>query len=336
MNANGGAPTVSIVLPTLNERAYIRDCLDSLLAQDHPEIVEILVIDGGSTDGTRDIVECVADERVRLVDNPRVSAAAAMNVGLAAASGDIICRADAHTLYAVDYVRRCVEVLEETGAENVGGRMRAVGTTSFGRAVAAVTSSPFGVGPGKFHFSQKREEVDTVYLGCWHRSYLEHIGGWDEDKLQWAAEDQELNFRLRERGGRIILDPSIRSSYFPRESAEALRRQYFNYGVAKASTLAKHGTLPTLRPLAPAALVMATALLAVLRRPRLAGLVVGAHAAAAAAVAYDLGDDPGVAPHRAFAAIEICHWSYGAGFWAGIGRLLRGRTFDPRPRGGRR
>src|SRR4051794_35106873 len=125
--------SVTIVLPTLNERATMRDCLDSLLAQDWPNVVEILVVDGGSTDGTRDLA-ADSGEPVRVVDNPRVTAAAAMNIGLAEAKGDIVVRADAHTLYGRDYVRRCVEALVDTGADNVGGLMRPVGTTNFGRA----------------------------------------------------------------------------------------------------------------------------------------------------------------------------------------------------------
>jgi glycosyltransferase involved in cell wall biosynthesis len=325
---------VSIVLPTLNERTFIRDCLDSLLAQDHSDITEILVVDGGSTDGTREIVDGVGPP-VRLVDNPRVTAAAAMNIGLGEAKGEIVCRADAHTLYDPTYIRRCVEVLEETGADNVGGPMRAIGTTSFGRAVAAVTSSPFGVGPGKFHYSRRREEVDTVYLGCWRRETLEGLDGWDESRLQWAAEDQELNLRLRQRGGRVLLDPTIESAYFPRETPRSLRRQYFNYGVAKASTLAKHRTLPTWRPLAPAALVAATVAGAVFGRGAARVAVPVVHALACAGAAAKVSDNPGVAPHRAFAVLQICHWSYGAGFWSGVTRIVRKRGFVTRPGGHR-
>lgn len=327
-------PKVTVILPTLNERRFIRDCLDSLLAQDYAGLCEILVCDGGSTDGTRDIAK-LAPVPVRLLDNPRVTAAAAMNVGIEAASGDVICRADAHTLYAPDYVRRCVEVLVETGADNVGGRMVPVGTTSFGRAVAAVTSSPFGVGPGRFHYASTRTEVDTVYLGCWWRTTLVDLGGYDERALQWAAEDQELNYRLRRRNGRIVLDPSISSWYFPRETPEALARQYWNYGMAKASTLAKHRALPTWRPLAPAALVLAAVLGLVAGRGWRRVAVPGVHLAAVGIAGLRIGRQPGVAPHRAAATLAICHWSYGAGFWAGVGRILRGRRFDTRPEGHR-
>jgi succinoglycan biosynthesis protein ExoA len=324
------APTVSVILPTLDEQAFLRDCLDSLRAQDYSNIVEILVVDGGSTDETRAIATGVSGS-VRVLDNPLTSAAAAMNVGLAAAVGDVIVRADAHTLYESDYVSRCVGILLETGADNVGGPMNPVGTTSFARAVAAVTSSPIGVGPGRFHYSRRREEVDTVYLGCWFRGTLEALGGYDESRLQWAAEDQELNFRLREQGGRVILDPEIRSVYFPRATPRALFRQYFNYGIAKASTLAKHGGLPTWRPLAPASLVAISAI-AALAGGRYRRLMVPAtHAAVCGAVGLSLGRDPGVAPHRAFGAIEICHWAYGFGFWTGVARIVTGEGFESKP-----
>lgn len=329
-----GTSTVSVVLPTLNERPYIRDCLDSLLAQDHPAIVEILVCDGGSTDGTRAIV-ADAPPPVRLVENPGVTAAAGMNAGIAAATGDVICRADAHSLYAADYVRRCVEVLEETGAGNVGGPMVAVGTTAFGRAVAAVTSSPLGVGPGRFHYSTQREDVDTVYLGAWRRSTLEALGGYDVEHLQWAAEDHELNFRTTAGGGRIVLDPSIRSVYFPRATVRGLARQYRNYGLGKVSTLAKHRRLPTWRPLAPAALVGLTAAGLLSRRGWRRVAVPVVHGGVVAAGALRIGQGKGVSPWRAFLAIETCHWSYGVGVLAGIGRVLTGRGFDTRPTGHR-
>lgn len=327
-------PTVSMVLPALNERMWLRDCLGTLLAQDYADIIEILVVDGGSTDGTRDIADRL-DPLVRVIDNPRVTAAAAMNIGIAESKGDVVCRFDAHAIFAPDYVRRCVEVLMETGAANVGGPMRAVGTTSFGRAVAAATSSRFGIGPGRFHYATARQDVDTVWLGCWWRYTLDAVGGYDEERLQWAAEDQELNLRLRQRGGRVVLDPGIRSSYFPRETPKGLARQYFNYGLAKASTLKKHRTLPSWRPLVPAALVAAAVAAGACGRGWRRVAIPAVHAAACGVAAVKPARNPGVAPHRVFTAFEICHWSYGAGFWAGIWRVLRGDDFDTRPQGHR-
>jgi hypothetical protein len=213
--------------------------------------------------------------------------------------------------------------------------MTPVGTTRFGRAVAAVTSSPLGVGPGRFHYADRRTDVDTVYLGCWLRSTLKDLGGYDDEHLQWGAEDHELNWRITAGGGRIVLDPSIRSWYFPRETPRALARQYANYGTGKASTLAKHASLPSWRPLAPAALVATTAAALVSQRGWRRLAVPAVHCAAVAALAVRLGRQPGVAPHRAFVATEICHWSYGYGFWRGVARLARGRPFESRPRGHR-
>ena len=330
--------TVSVVLPTRNERGFIRDCLDSLLAQDYPNIVEVLVVDGGSDDGTPDLATA-SGPRIRVFDNPGVTAASAMNLGIDAAVGEIVVRADAHTLYAPDYVSRCVELLAGRVGVVVGGPMRAVGTTSFGRAVAAVTSSPVGVGPGRFHYAGQAQEVETVYLGAYRPATVTDVGGYDQTDLQWAAEDQELNYRIRRAGGTIWLDPSIRSVYFPRSSPRALWRQYRNYGMCKASTLNKHRTLPYWRPLAPALLV-AAAVAAVggalgLRRPTVALALPAAYAAGASVMAVRLSREPGVQAGRALGALVICHWSYGIGFWAGIGRIVRGRPFDARPRGPR-
>lgn len=335
---SGAHPSVSVVLPTLNEREYLRDCLDSIAAQTDDRIVEVLVVDGGSTDGTTDIAAGFAP-LVRVIANPRVTAAAAMNIGIAEAKGTIIVRADAHTVYAPDYVERCVAALDATGAAVVGGAMRPVGLNNFGRAVAAVTSSPFGVGPGRFHYATEGQDVDTVYLGAFRPEVVVSVGGYDEVNLQWAAEDQELNFRIRRAGGRIWLDPTIRSWYFPRQAWRPLLKQYRNYGICKASTLKKHRQLPTPRPLAPAILLLAAAVGAglglVTRRPAIAAAIPLSYAAASGAVALRLGDDPGVAPHRAVFALAICHWGYGVGFWAGISRVLTGRPFDARPKKGR-
>ena len=260
----------------------------------------------------------------RVVDNPRVTAAAAMNIGIQLATTDIIVRADAHTLYDRDYVSSCVAALLGTGAVMVGGPMRPVGMSPFGRAVAAVTSSPFGVGPGRFHYSETLEDVDTVYLGAFHRRTVIDAGGYDEVNLQWAAEDQELNFRLRRRGGRIVLDPAIRSQYFPRQTAAALLRQYHNYGMCKASTFAKHRALPHWRPIIPGAMVGLSVswIVARLARRRLwsALLPIALYAGGAAAIGIRLSRQRGVTPHRAATALAICHWGYGAGLWRGVSR----------------
>ena len=330
---------ITIILPTLNERSHIRDCLDSLKNQDYANIEEILVVDGGSTDGTQEIVVNEGGN-IRLIDNPRMTAASAMNIGIRECTTSLYVRVDAHTLYATDYVSRSVSTFNESVAKVVGGPMRPVGTNPFGRAVAAVTTSPLGVGPGRFHYSEKLEEVETVYLGIFDRDFVINVGGYDETNLQWAAEDQELNYRIRKAGGKILLDPRITSMYFPRDNARALARQYHNYGMCKASTLAKHKVLPYWRPLAPALMV----LLCIIWLPLtiifgfwyLSPLPFVAYIAGALAIGLRMSKERGVTPHRVAIAISICHWCYGFGFWRGIFRILSFRKFDTRPKGGKR
>lgn len=332
-------PPITIILPTLNERGHIRDCLDSLHAQDYDNVVSILVVDGGSTDGTRDIVSAEGG-KVQLVDNPRMTAAAAMNIGIAVCITDLFVRVDAHTLYATNYISQSVRTSQETGAEVVGGPMRPAGTNPFGRAVAAVTSSPLGVGPGRFHYSDVLEEVETVYLGIFNREFVLNAGGYDETDLQWAAEDQELNFRIRKAGGQIVLDPRIRSVYFPRNTARALARQYHNYGMCKASTLRKHRVLPYWRPLAPAMMVMVSFawmfVCIFIRKYWIAPVPFVSYGVVVTFLGFQMSRQPGVTPHRTALAMSICHWFYGFGFWRGIGRIVTFRRFDQRPKGGRR
>jgi succinoglycan biosynthesis protein ExoA len=330
---------VTIILPTLNEKEYIEACLDSLSSQDYASISEILVVDGGSSDGTQNLVRA-RNSKIRLIHNPKMTAAAAMNLGIENCSTDVFVRVDAHTEYAKDYVSKSVETFLKQNAQVVGGLMRPTGTTSFGRAVAAVTSSPFGVGPGKFHYSEKLQEVDTVYLGIFDKKFVLDVGGYDEDSLQWAAEDQELNFRIRRAGGKIILDPSIHSTYFPRDNPRALGRQYHNYGMCKASTLAKHKTLPYWRPLVPAMMVLITVLWCVgavfLQNPLWAFLPFLVYLVPVVGLSTRMAKNSETSSLRIASAFAICHWTYGAGFWRGVIRFVSFRKFDSKPKKGRR
>ncbi len=331
---------VTIILPTLNERAFIRDCLDTLLRQDYSGIVEILVVDGGSTDGTQDIIATV-EGPIRLIDNPKMTAAAAMNLGIKNCSTGVFVRVDCHTLYAPDYVSKSVESFTSSGATVVGGPMRPEGANPFGRAVAAVTTSPFGIGNGKFHYGTQLEEVETVYLGIFDKQAVIDVGGYDEQELQWAAEDQELNFRIRRAGGRILLDPAIRSVYFPRDNPRSLARQYRNYGLCKASTLKKHRTLPYWRPLVPTGMVAGSIswslMLAARRRPSIALVPYLLYGVGATVVATGLSRRSKPASFtNCLMALAICQWSYGIGFLEGMIRIVTKQPFDSRPREGRR
>ena len=328
-------PEITIILPTLNEENFIKDCLDGLLAQDYPAVVEILVVDGGSTDRTREIVAAYGTP-IRLLDNPRVTAAAAMNIGIDNCRTDLFVRVDAHSTYATNYVSQSVKTSLETGASVVGGPMRPKGTTPFGEAVAVVTSSPLGVGPGKFHYATELQEVETVYLGIFRKAEVIKVGGYDEVNLQWAAEDQELNYRIRRNGGRILVDPSISSVYYPRSTPKALAKQYFNYGLCKASTFKKHKTLPYWRPVVPAAMVLFS-MLAVVVGLALTSLPLTfapffVYGCVALAFGLRFSRKPGVNWQHVSLALAICHWSYGMGMLRGAFQIASGIPFESIPR----
>ena len=320
---------VTVVVPMLDESATIGPCLDSLLAGDYPaDALEVLVADGGSRDGSAAIVDAYAarDARVRRIPNPGRIAAAAMNAGIAASSGDVIVRADAHTTYAPDYVRACVRVLEETGAAAVGGPQRARGSSPVGRAIAMATTSPFGVGDARFRYSERTEETDTVYLGAWRKRTLVDVGGFDEGLA--VNEDYELNHRLRAAGGRVVLSPEIRSEYRVRESLGGLARQYFAYGRGKVDMLRRHPRSVRWRQLAAPALVAGLAASAALARtrPRLAAVVPAAYGTATLAASVAAARrEPASAPVLP-GAFATMHLAWGAGFWARVLEgVLRGR-----------
>lgn len=250
--------TVTIILPIRNEAESVARTLDSVLGQDYPaQLMELLVVDGMSGDGTPEIVSKLLEGArmpARLLKNPGRIVPTGLNIALRQARGDVIIRVDGHTVIAPDYIRQCVEALQSTGAENVGGRMDGVGANPFGRAVAVATSSPFGVGGGRFHVSDREEWVDTVYLGAFPRRVFEEVGLFDEELVR--DQDDEFNYRLRAAGGRVLLHPKIKSEYSVRSSPGSLWRQYFQYGFWKIRVLQKHPRQMSLRQFVPPAFVL--------------------------------------------------------------------------------
>jgi len=319
-------PRVTIAMPAYNEERYIEACIASVQAQDYPRhLIEILIADGRSTDKTRDILArlTAADPRIHMIDNPARLQAAGLGVMVKQATGDIIVRMDVHCEYAADYVRKCVETLERTGADNVGGAQRAKANTAFQRALCAALTSPLGVGGARYRSAEAEGFVDTVFLGAFRRRVFEAVGLWDPGAI--TNEDAELNQRILDSGGQIYLSRDIVVHYFPRDSFRSLARQYFRYGVGRARTLLKLGTFPTLRPLAPFALVAgASAMLMLPPLWPLAPLAFAGYALATGAEAVRVGARLGpAAVPTVWAIFPVLHASHGAGFAAGLWRYLR-------------
>jgi glycosyltransferase involved in cell wall biosynthesis len=250
-------PSVNLLLPVLNEIEHIDACLDSIAAQDYPGPLEVLVAEGGSTDGTAGrLAERSETDRVPITvtPNPQQRQSYGLNLLAAESEAEILIRIDAHTTYAPDYVSTSIETLLRSEAVAVGGSLHPQGETRFGKAVALAMQSRLAIGPGKFHHGEASDEADTVYLGTFRRVDLLEAGGYRHLPFG-VAEDADLYFRWRAAGKRIRLDPAIKSTYLPRETTRGLARQFYRYGGGKADMLYVNGRWPSWRPLAPLLLV---------------------------------------------------------------------------------
>jgi len=320
-------PPVTVIMPVRNEADFIARSLGAALSQDYPpELLEIIIADGMSTDDTRQIILSVCAQspavRVVVLDNPARIVPAGFNLALSQAQGEIIVRVDGHVIIEPDYVRECVLTLQRVDADNVGGRMDPVGSPGFGEAVALATTSPFGVGGGRFHYSNHEEWVDTVYLGAWRRELFERIGPFDEAFVR--NQDDEFNYRLLSAGGKILLNPRIRSRYHNRGDPASLWRQYFQYGYWKVRVMQKHPRQMRLRQFAPpvlAALIVggaATSLISPLVRALWLGLI-GIYAAANLAASVWAARRSGWRTMLLLPlAFAILHFGYGLGFLTGL------------------
>jgi glycosyltransferase involved in cell wall biosynthesis len=254
------SPFVSIVMPVRSEAASIERGLAAVLGQDYPkDRLEILVVDGMSTDGTRQIVERFVKQSLvlRLLENPDRVTPCALNIGIRAARGDIIVRVDGHCEIAPDYVRRCVEHILKDGVDGVGGSVHTVCGTRTAEAIAAAMSTRFGAGDSAFRTEQgKTGLTDTVPFPAYTRSVINRAGGYDEELVR--CQDDEYNYRLRELGAKILLAADVQSRYYGRASLRSLWKQYFQYGFWKVRVMQKHPRQMRLRQFVPPSFVLSS------------------------------------------------------------------------------
>jgi len=250
--STGTPPEVSVIVACRNEARHIRKFMDSVLAQQtHGIEWELLIADGMSDDGTSDLIRDYArrNPQVRPLENSGKIVSTGLNTAIRAANGEIIIRMDAHTEYQSDYIRKCVDTLRATDADNVGGPARTRAESYIGRAIAAAYHSRFSTGGGRFHQVSFEGYVDTVTYGCWYKTTLERLGLFDETLVR--NQDDELNLRLIRQGGRIWQSPRIVSWYHLRSSLSGLFRQYYQYGFWKVPVIRKHRIPASWRHLVP-------------------------------------------------------------------------------------
>jgi glycosyltransferase involved in cell wall biosynthesis len=322
---------VSVIVPIRNEERYIQDCLQSLLRQTYPSArCEIIVLDGKSSDRSREIVDGLCRELPHLycIDNPAGTAPAAMNIGILHAKGDVIIRADGHTVYPDDYIENCVKYLDQSGADNVGGPLLTVpaDNTLGARLVAAMLSNPFGVGDSRFRVSSKEGFVETVPFGAFRREVFERVGMYNERLVR--NQDNELNARIRRAGGKIYQTPALQTTYHPVAGFLQLLKQTYRNSQWHVFSVRENVKSMGLRHFAPAVFVVMCAVLiggspvslvsAILLASLLAGyLLAGWYFAFSKSKSYGLGLRL-LLPFACF----CFHVSYGLGTLAGCRYLL--------------
>jgi glycosyltransferase involved in cell wall biosynthesis len=240
-------PFVSVVIPCYNEERFIGKVLENLADQYDSQRYEMIIVDGMSVDGTRRVIDEFSkvrpDVAIKLIDNPARTIPTALNLGIAAARGDIIARMDAHAIPSKNYIRRCVEILQQDQAGVVGMPCRVCpgADTLMAQAIAVAVSHPFGIGDAKYRLREAtsaQEAVDTVAFGCFNKETWSEIGGFNEELL--TNEDYDFNYRVRLRGKPILLDRSEHCDYFARTTLKGLASQYSRYGSWKARMVRLH------------------------------------------------------------------------------------------------
>jgi len=326
---------VSVIVPCRNERRYIEAFCAGVLRQQLPPgwQLQLVVADGQSDDGTRELLQGIAAAAPRVVwiNNPARIVSTGLNAALKLATGEAIVRMDVHSEYADDYVAQCLAVLAETAADNVGGPWRAVPDANAGpmqHAVAAAFQSRWVAGGALSRQLDYEGAADTVYLGAWPRASFERFGGFDEQLVR--NQDDEHNLRIVKGGGRVWQSARIRSVYRPRSTLSQVFRQYLQYGYWKPFVMKKHGQAASLRHLVPGvfvAVLAVSALLAVLGVVvPLAGLVL-IYALGVLAMTAAVGRSQSLALPvllRIPAVIAAYHFGYGIGSLIGWWDALRG------------
>ena len=330
MNVARSWPGVSVVIPVLNEERHLAAAVQRVLGQDYPGPLEVILAIGPSRDRTQEIADqlAAADPRISVVQNPAGRTPHALNLGVAAARHDIVVRVDGHGELTDGYIARAVELLEETGAANVGGVMDAQGQSAFEQAVASAYTTRLGLGGSSFHLADSPAgEAETVFLGVFRKEALESVGGFDESMHR--AQDWELNYRLRNSGQRIWFSPELRVTYRPRSSLRALLQQMYDTGKWRREVVRRHPETASLRYLAPPVAVSGIAAGTVVG---LLGVVTGSRllragfAAPLGYLALITGGalTAGPMPPRARAWLPVVlaatHLSWGTGFLVGLRR----------------
>lgn len=314
---------VSVVCPVYNEERFIEKCIDSLMRQTYPrELCEYIFIDGGSSDSTVSKIEnyISLNKDIKILHNPRRIIPVSMNKGISEASGEYVVRIDAHAEYPDNYISRLIEVAQATGAENTGGLCETLPACEGNKAegISIALSSSFGMGNSHFRVGCDRMmEVDTVPFGCFRREFLLEAGGFDERFVR--NQDDELNGRIRKKGGKILLLPDLKVKYYPRSDYRSLWRMWYGYALYKPMVARALGAPATMRQFVPLICMLLSLTMCVAGMWALMGFCVALWLGGALLSACRRSAKTGVVM-SALIAYFIVHGAYAVGYAAGIAR----------------
>ena len=301
---------ISFVMPVRNEEKYLEEAVRAVLQQEFNGSPELVLAIGPSHDKTAAVAQALTKTytQLKVVDNPGGDTATGLNLAIAQSKYKVIIRVDAHSKLPEGYAQLAHQILAETNAANVGGKMVAEGKTEFQNAVAYGYNNRIGLGGGAFHVGTKAGEADSVYLGCFQRSWLDKVGGFDP---RWVrGQDWELNKRLREAGGKIWFDPRLTVTYYPRSSWQALTKQFFSTGVWRGALTREAPGESAARYWAPPMLVLAS----------LFGLPFTLYLLVIAFAAMNAGELKPATRLWLMIVLPTMHFAWGLGFWRGLAR----------------
>ncbi len=325
-------PSVTVMMPVRNEQHHLAKAVESVLAQNYPGQLEIVLAIGPSIDQTKSVASELAKKHagIKIVDNPKGLTTVGLNLAIADSSGEIIIRVDAHSELAANYISRGVEILLETGSVLVGGIMNARGNSPFQKAVAFGYGSRFGLGGGRYHIGGQAGEAESAYLGIFEAKALKQVGGYNEQIIR--GEDWDLSQRLKAKGGKVWFSPELEVHYWPRSNIKALAWQFYSTGVWRGELTRKSPSKASLRYfLPPLALLFLTvsALLSVGGLLNQLALIIPValyllmlSLAAGTAKSLALVDRIMV-----LIALPVMHFSWATGFWIGL-IFGAGKTVD--------